>query len=59
LPTVKESQTNYAALEKPTDMPDEEWTLWTNADVRRFVAFYLGIEFTTFEEMVEANHRIG
>jgi hypothetical protein len=58
MPTLKEAQTKYAAMEKPTDMSDEEWALWTNADVRRFVAFYLGIEFTTFEDMVNANHRI-
>jgi hypothetical protein len=58
MPTLKEAQKNYAALEKPADMPDEEWALWTNADVRRFVAFYLGIEFITFEEMGKAKHRV-
>ena len=58
MPTLKEAQTNYAALEKPADMSEEEWALWKNADVRRFVAFYLGIEFITFEEMLKAKHRV-
>lgn len=56
--TLKESQKSCAALEKPADMSDEEWALWRNADVHRFVTFYLGIEFTTFEEMVKAKHRV-
>jgi hypothetical protein len=58
MPRLKEAQTNYAALEKPTDMPDEVWALWTNTDVRRFVAFYLGIKFTTFEDMVKAKNPV-
>jgi len=35
------------------EMSDNEWSLWISADVRRFLAFYLGIEFSTFEDMVK------
>ena len=51
---MKQAETLYTCVQKPTDVTDEEWALWIKPDVRRFIASYLGVEFSTFEEMVTA-----
>jgi len=55
MPTLERARFVYTATEKPEGMSDVEWLTWTTADVRRFVAFHLGVEFTTFEDMVKEN----
>ncbi len=54
MPSLTRAKALYNTVEKPADMPEEEWVLWTSADVRRFVTLHLGVEFTTFEEMEKA-----
>jgi hypothetical protein len=54
LPSVTKAESLYTTVEKPSDMPQEEWALWISPDVRRFLALHLGVEFATFEEMVKA-----
>ena len=39
-------------------MSDNELSLWPTANVRRFVACYLGIAFTRFEDMVTAKDQV-
>ncbi len=54
IPSVKLAEALYTTIEKPADMPEEEWAMWISPDVRRFIAFHLGVEFTTFKDMVKA-----
>jgi hypothetical protein len=49
----------YTAVEKPDDCTDELWAVVTRADVRRYFALMLGVEFTTFEDMVKAKKKCG
>jgi hypothetical protein len=48
---------SLSTVEKPADMPEGEWAMWISPDVRRFIAFHLGVEFTTFEDMVKAKKK--
>jgi hypothetical protein len=57
MPCVTQAAALYTTVEKPADMPEEEWALWTSADVRRFIALHLGVEFTTFKDMVKAKKK--
>ncbi len=57
MPSVTQAEALYNTVEKPADMPEEEWALWTSADVRRFLALHLGVEFTTFKDMVRAKKK--
>lgn len=57
MPSVKLAEALYTAIEKPADMPEEQWAMWISPDVRRLIAFHLGVEFTTFRDMVKANKK--
>lgn len=59
LPSVTQAEALYTKVEKPADMPEEEWALWISPDVRRFLALHLGVEFTTFKDMVKAKNGRG
>lgn len=57
IPTVRLVEALYTTVEKPADMPEGEWAMWISPDVRRLIAFHLGVEFTTFEDMVKAKKK--
>lgn len=57
IPSVKLAEALYTTAEKRADMPEEEWAIWISPDVRRFIAFHLGVEFTTFKDMVKARKK--
>jgi hypothetical protein len=57
MPTLKQAEAIYAATEMPMEMSDNEWSLWITDDVRRFVALYLGVEFTRFKDIANATGR--
>ncbi len=58
MPTYKQATSLYNAVEKPKDVEDEEWALWTDPQVRKFLARYLKVEFSTHEQMVEAKKQL-
>jgi ParB-like chromosome segregation protein Spo0J len=49
--SLDKARKTYTAVEKPKDMDDAEWALWISSDVRRFLAYFMGVEFTTFKDM--------
>jgi hypothetical protein len=53
-PMIKEVEALYSCVVKPASMTDEEWALCIIPGVRRVIAFYLDVEFCTFEDMVKA-----
>jgi ParB-like nuclease domain len=52
MPTLKQSQTGYTALEKPEAMSEEEWAIWTDAGFRKGVAYFMGVEYKSHRDMV-------
>jgi len=54
MPTLVMAAQLYTSIEKPEDMEDAEWLLWISDDTRKFVAHFIGVEFTTHKDMVKS-----
>jgi DNA-binding transcriptional MerR regulator len=57
MPNFERAKSIYTATEKPKDLTDYEWSLWITSDVRRFIAFYLGVESASFRDMVRTKNQ--
>jgi len=55
LPSNKGIMKIYDAGKKPAKMDQEEWSLWILPDVRKFIAFKLGLKFTEFTPSAQTN----
>jgi len=51
MPTLRQATALYGAVEQPEGVTKEEFDLWMKDDVRKFVAFYLGVDFITYKDM--------
>jgi hypothetical protein len=48
LPTAKRALKDYGATKRPKHIDKKEWDLWITDDVRKWVAFRLGLKFKPF-----------